>query len=425
MEGEKVMNKQNLKRGTAFIVALILLCAAFGAFVKFTVDDNRKITEFAVTASADNNAPVVYMTEDISPEGLVKIYEKMNFDDTGKTAVKISTGESNNSNHLRPELIGQLVQSVNGKLVECNTAYGGSRSTTALHKQQLEQRGYDAIGGVDLMDEDGDTTIPITIPNSHLKEDYVGKHIVNYDNLIVLSHFKGHQIAGYGGAIKNTSIGMATFTGKNRIHTTGNSNTNWTAGGTQDGFLECMGEATSAVRDYFDGRVVYINVMNNLSIDCDCNGRPSTPTIHDMGILASYDPVALDKACLDLIYNHVAEENENTQTFINRVQNRNGLHTLEYAEQIGLGSREYQIMSIDDEESEITMTYSEGAVTISRLTEEAKLLHASYINGYLDEIDMIDAENGENLVNAKTGDKIFLWNSLGGMYPLHKVIEIE
>ena len=238
------------------------------------------------------------------------------------------------------------MQSVDGTLVECNTAYGGNRSTLAKHWQQIKQRGYLEIAPVDLLDKDGDIAIPVSVKNPNIPRDYVGKHIDDYDSLICLSHFKGHGMAGYGGAIKNMSIGFGSSRGKTFIHTAGANENSW-QGGTQDGFLESMAEACSAVIDRFKGKVVYINVMNNMSIDCDCSGNPAKPTIHDMGILASYDPVALDKACLDLIYNHVAESDENTQTFIDRVTSRNGLHTLEYAEQIGLGSQKYTIKSID------------------------------------------------------------------------------
>ena len=420
------MNKRNLKRGMAFTAALILLCAVFGAFVKFTVDDNKKITEFAVTASADDNASVVYMTEDISPEGLVKIYEKMNFDDTGKTAVKISTGESQNSNNLAPDLIKDLVQSVDGTIVECNTAYGGNRSTTAKHWQEIEQRGYKEIADVDLMDEEGETEIPIK-NGTRITSDYVGSHLGNYDNLICLSHFKGHAMAGYGGAIKNMSIGIATSKGKVWIHS-GGTRTSGSIFGDQDPFLEAMGDATSGVIDYMNGRVVYINVMNNLSIDCDCDGNPAAPTIHDMGILASYDPVALDKACLDLIYNHESASDEDTSTFINRVESRNGLYTLEHAEEIGIGTRHYKIESLDGEQTNeypsVTMSYADGKVTIDGLKEKAKLICASYTGGVLSGVRVLDAINGDNDISSAIGTytRVFLWDGIDTLVPLHDSI---
>ncbi len=341
------MNKRIL---AAFIAAVCIVCAAFAAFVFWGSGESAAAAAPAKTAAVKSGkASVVYMTKEISPESLVRIYKVLGFEPVGKTAVKISTGESSRSNHLRPALIKDLVQSVNGTIVECNTAYGGNRATTVLHWQQIKQRGYTDIAPVDIMDKDGDMEIPVRVKNGNISADLVGKHLDYYDSLICLAHFKGHAMAGYGGAIKNMSIGCASSAGKLRIHTAGHSDTQWGAGGTQDGFLESMAEATTAVIDRFKGRVVYINVMNNMSIDCDCDGNPSKPTIHDMGILASYDPVALDQACLDLVFNHEAEPDENTRTFIDRVNDRNGLHTLEYAEKIGLGSRKYKIKTIDAE----------------------------------------------------------------------------
>ena len=335
------------RKALFFAAAVAVVCLCFAAFAGFGVREAQaKTTPMKPSASADKNASVVYMTREISPEALVRIYKALDFDAAGKTAVKISTGESQRSNHLRPALIKDLVQSVNGTLVECNTAYGGNRATLTRHWQQIKQRGYLDIAPVDLLDKDGDIAIPVSVKNPNISKDYVGKHIDDYDSLICLAHFKGHAMAGYGGAIKNMSIGFGSSRGKTYIHTAGQNENSW-QGGTQDGFLESMAEACSAVIDRFEGKVVYINVMNNMSIDCDCNGNPAKPTIHDMGILASYDPVALDKACLDLIYNHVAESDENTQTFIDRVTSRNGLHTLEYGEKIGLGSQKYTIKSID------------------------------------------------------------------------------
>lgn len=248
------------------------------------------------------DAPVVYYISDITPEALMEIYDALEWTPTGRVAVKLSTGEPPASNYLRPELIKDLVQSVNGTIVECNTAYGGSV----------------------------------------LEENYVGKAFGDYDSYLVLSHFKGHSMAGFGGAIKNISIGLGSSEGKAWIHSGGTSRTNpW--GGEQDRFLEAMGDAGKAVSDYLSNgeNIVYINVMNRLSIDCDCNGNPAEPDMHDIGILASADPVALDQACIDLVW--VSEGN---QSFINRVEDRNGLHTLENAEDIGLGSRTYQLIEI-------------------------------------------------------------------------------
>lgn len=257
----------------------------------------------------------------------------------GSIAVKISTGETG-SNYLRPELIGDLVQSVNGTIVECNTAYGGERANTAYHMQLAEDHGYTAIADVDIMDAEGSMTLPVT-GGTHLTENYVGSHFANYDYYIVLSHFKGHAMAGFGGAIKNISIGIASSEGKSHIHSGGTGGSMW--GGDQDAFLESMAEAGKSVSDHMGGNMLYINVMNRLSVDCDCDGSPAEPDMHDIGILASFDPVALDQACVDLVYSA-----EDGASLIQRIESRNGLHTLEHAEEIGLGSRTYELVSIDE-----------------------------------------------------------------------------
>ena len=287
---------------------------------------------------ADGTAPVVYMTTDISSEGLMAIYEALEASPTGNVAVKLSTGEPG-SNYLRTDLIGELVQSLDATIVECNTAYGGSRANTAMHYQVAEDHGYTAIADVDIMDEEGSLTLPVT-GGDNLTENYVGSHFENYDYYVVLSHFKGHAMAGYGGAIKNISIGIASSEGKAHIHSGGTGGSMW--GGDQDAFLESMAEAGKSVVDALDGNILYINVMNRLSVDCDCDGNPAEPDMHDIGILASFDPVAVDQACVDLVY--AAEDGG---SLVNRIESRNGLHTLEQAEKIGLGSREYQLVSID------------------------------------------------------------------------------
>lgn len=288
-----------------------------------------------------SEAPAVYITTDISPKGLMAAYKALEWTPEGKVAVKLSTGEPPASNYLRPELIKDLVQQVNGTIVECNTAYGGSRASTAMHLQVAKDHGFTEIANVDIMDADGSMSLPVT-GGTHLKEDFVGSHFANYDSFLVLSHFKGHAIAGFGGAIKNISIGIGSREGKSWIHTAGNSRTSpW--GGDQNSFLESMGEAGKAVSDYLKNgkNIVYINVMNRLSIDCDCNGNPAEPDMHDIGILASTDPVALDQACIDLVY-----AAPDSKSLIDRIESRNGLLTLEHAEKIGLGSREYRLVSI-------------------------------------------------------------------------------
>lgn len=291
-------------------------------------------------SAESGNLPVVYMTTEISPESLIAVYEALGVSLSGKIAVKLSTGEPG-SNYLRTDLIGDLVMSFeNPTIVECNTAYGGSRSNTAMHYQVAEDHGYTAIADVDIMDEDGSMTLTVE-GGDNLTENYVGANFENYDYFIVLSHFKGHAMAGYGGAIKNISIGIASSEGKTHIHTGGRGGSMWSAD--QDAFLESMAEAGKSVVDYLDGNILYINVMNRLSVDCDCDGNPSEPDMHDIGILASFDPVALDQACIDLVYGA-----EDGQSLIKRIESRNGLHTLEQAEKIGLGSREYQLVNIDE-----------------------------------------------------------------------------
>lgn len=291
-------------------------------------------------SSGSENEAVVYMTTDISPEGLISVYEALGVQlPENNVAVKISTGETG-SNYLRPELIGDLVHIVNGTIVECNTAYGGDRASTAYHIQLAEDHGYTDIADVDIMDAEGSMTLPVT-GGSHITENYVGSHFADYDYYVVLSHFKGHSMAGFGGAIKNISIGIASSDGKAHIHSGGTGGSMWS--GEQDAFLESMAEAGKSVADYMEGNMLYINVMNRLSVDCDCDSSPAEPDMHDIGILASTDPVALDQACVDLVYNA-----EDGQSLVERIESRNGLLTLQHAEEIGLGSRTYEIVNIDE-----------------------------------------------------------------------------
>ena len=288
----------------------------------------------------DGNVPIVYMTTEISAESLMAVYEALDASPSGRIAIKLSTGEPG-SNYLRTDLIGDFVKSFDDPtIVECNTAYGGSRANTAMHYQVAEDHGYTAIANVDIMDENGSMTLDVE-GGDNLTENYVGENFANYDYYVILSHFKGHAMAGFGGAIKNISIGIASSEGKAHIHSGGTGGSMW--GGDQDAFLESMAEAGKSVVDYLDGNILYINVMNRLSVDCDCDGSPSEPDMHDIGILASFDPVALDQACVDLVY-----EAEDGQSLINRIESRNGLHTLEQAEKIGLGSREYRLVKIND-----------------------------------------------------------------------------
>ncbi|MGM0216758.1 DUF362 domain-containing protein [Enterococcus sp. AZ109] len=290
----------------------------------------------------DQEKAIVYMTKDLSSDGLMKVYHALNWEPTGKVAVKLSTGEAGNTHYLAPDLIKELVQSVEGTIVECNTAYAGKRVSTEDHLQVAKDHGFTAIADVDIMDAEGSLSLPV--PNGQrIDENLVGKNLANYGSVLVLSHFKGHAMGGFGGAVKNISIGIASRDGKIWIHSGGTSKTQaWE--GEQDAFLESMAEAAKSVSDYFDEgeKMTYINVMNHLSVDCDCDGNPAEPDMHDIGILASHDPVALDKACVDLIY--AAEDGA---SLIERMETRNGIHTLDHAVEMGLGQQEYELVSID------------------------------------------------------------------------------
>ena len=285
--------------------------------------------------------PVVYRTSVIDADGLMNIYNALGRAATGKVAVKISSGEPGGHHYLSPELIAPLVQQVNGTIVECNTAYGGGRSNTASHMKVMQDHGFAAIAQVDVMDAEGTMSLPIS-GGSHLQEDIVGSHFANYDFVIDLAHFKGHAMAGFGGVIKNMSIGIASSMGKSLIHSAGKETTGFGRGTPQNDFLESMAEAAKGVAEYMGEKILYINVMNNLSVDCDCDSHPAAPTMNDIGILASLDPVALDQACVDLVY-AAADGGD----LIQRMESRNGIHTLEHAEAIGLGNRKYQMVSID------------------------------------------------------------------------------
>ncbi len=285
----------------------------------------------------------VFFTKDISPAGMMAIYNRLGREATGHVAVKLSTGEAGNTHYLSPNLIGELVKHVNGTIVECNTVYGGSRSRTAMHMQVAEDHGFTKIAKVDIMDSEGEISLPVA-NGKHLKEDVVGSHFRDYDFFLVLTHFKGHAMAGFGGAIKNISIGIASSNGKGLIHAGGNKNARSIWGTEQDIFLEAMAEAAKAISDSLGNgqRIMYISVMNHLSVDCDCDGSPAAPDMHDIGILGSLDPVALDQACVDLVY-----KAPDGKSLIKRMESRHGIHTVEYAEEIGLGSRAYDLVSID------------------------------------------------------------------------------
>lgn len=301
----------------------------------------------ALTAFAQSK---VYVTRDISPESLVKIYKALGRPADGhKVAVKISTGESGNPNYLKPDLIRNLVDTVHGTIVECNTAYNGKRDTFKAHWQTVHDHGFDSIAAVDLMDEEGQMKIPVR-DTRHIKYDIVGDHLPRYDYMINLAHFKGHPMGGYGGVLKNASIGVASADGKAYIHSGGKHDKVegvWGNIAEQDVFLESMAAAAQGVADYFGDNIVYINVMNNMSVDCDCVAHPEGVKIADYGILASTDPVALDKACVDIIFNMTAGDGNDNAPLKERISSRHGIHTIDHAAAIGLGSTDYELISLD------------------------------------------------------------------------------
>lgn len=288
---------------------------------------------------------VVYMTREISPEAILKLYHALGREAKGKVAVKISTGEPGGHNFLNPQLIAPFVDEVNGTIVECNTAYGGKRYTSEDHLKAAEQHGFTAIAPVEIMDAEGEVKLPLN-DGKHLKYDIVGKSYPDYDFTVILSHFKGHAMGGFGGAVKNMSIGIASGNGKMYIHSAGATETRangWKAA-KQDDFLESMAEAAKAVADHAGDNIIYISVANNLSVDCDCDSNPADPEMHDIGILASLDPIALDKACTDLVRN---SDDHGKIHLIERIDSRHGMHTLDYGEQIGLGSQTYKLIIED------------------------------------------------------------------------------
>jgi len=299
----------------------------------------------AVTAQ-----PLVYFTSDITPESLVRIYKALGVEATGRVAVKISTGEGGNTHYLKPTLIRQLVEEVNGTIVECCTAYPGTRMDPQKHWETIHEHGFDSIFAVDLMDEYGQIRIPVQ-DHKHLRYNIVGNHLPNYDFMINLAHFKGHAMGGFGGVLKNASIGVASTAGKANIHSAGiteDAGEMWNHIDDQDGFLESMAAAAQAVHNYFNGRVIYINVMNNMSVDCDCDGHPAKPELQDMGIMASLDPVAVDQACLDMVFNYKGKPGDDNKPLIERINRQHGTYITEYAEQIGLGSKAYTLVNLDE-----------------------------------------------------------------------------
>jgi len=329
------------KLAICFLTTIALCAFLITGCLRAKAQEKPKVTQDTPRIEqTQTNAPIVYMTDKITPEGLLAVYDALGLKASGNVGVKISTGEPGNTHYLSPTLIKNLVQKVNGTIIECNTAYGGKRANTAMHYQVAKDHGFTAIAPVVIMDEKSDINIPVT-GGKHLKEDIVGARFKEFNFHIVLSHFKGHGMGGFGGALKNMSIGYASSAGKAWIHTAGRSKSSM-GGGVQNDFLESMAEAAKAVADANKGKMLYINVMNKLSVDCDCNGRPAPPTMADIGILASLDPVALDQACVDLVY-----KAKDGKDLIARIESRNGTLILKHAEEIGLGSKTYRLVRID------------------------------------------------------------------------------
>ena len=289
----------------------------------------------------------VYFTKEITPESVVKMYEKLGVDLPGKVAVKLHSGEQGNQNYIRPEFVKAIVEKVNGTVVECNTAYDGARNSTEKHKKLIEDHGLTKYFDVDLMDAEG-PDLELKIPNGKvIKENFVGKDIQKYDSMLVLSHFKGHPMGGYGGALKQLSIGVASSEGKSWIHSAGFTKDQtilWDNLPEQDKFLESMADAASSVVNHFKDKIAFISVMCNLSVDCDCCAVAEDPCMKDIGILASTDPIAIDQACIDLIYN---SKDPGRDHFVERVERQHGIHTIEAAAELGFGTREYELINID------------------------------------------------------------------------------
>lgn len=297
-------------------------------------------------SSQQNDTSVVYMTSEISPEAIVKLYKALGREATGKVAIKISTGEPGGHNFLQPSLIADFVRLTDGTIVECNTAYEGRRFTTEDHRRAAEEHGFTAIAPVDIMDAEGEVRLPVE-GGRHLTYDIVGSHYPDYDFTVILSHFKGHAMGGFGGAVKNMSIGIASSNGKSHIHSAGRLDSVaglWDNLAEQDAFLESMAEAAKAIADHCGDSIIYISVANNLSVDCDCDASPEDPKMGDIGILASLDPIALDKACTDLVR---SSEDPGKEHLIERIDSRHGMHTLDYGEKIGLGSQTYKLVKLD------------------------------------------------------------------------------
>lgn len=333
-------------------IAVLALCLATACGSSSSSKSSQSFENVEKTDTA-----TVYVTRDLSPEALVRIYDALERPATGRIALKISTGESSETGYIRPEVMKPLIDHMNATegnkvtIVECNTAYPGNRNSTEKHLEAIKERGFEAVAPVDIMDADGDMRIPVK-DSTWIKYDLVGRHLENYDFMVNLAHFKGHQMAGMGGALKNASIGVASAAGKAYIHSAGVTESTalfWAHVGNQDGFVESMASAAQAVHDYFNNgkNILYICVMYRMSIDCDCNAHPAEPLIADYGILASIDPVAVDQACYDIVTKIHNDEHNNNKPLLERIEKQHGTHIMEWGEKIGLGSRAYKIVAIE------------------------------------------------------------------------------
>ena len=285
----------------------------------------------------------VYFSSTITPEKILELYKAVGKELPGKIGIKVHSGETGNQNFLRPEFWKSLIDYVGGTVVECNTAYEGTRNTTEKHKKTIQEHGWDSYFHVDIMDSEGPDMVLSIENGKRITKNYVGRHLADYDSLLVLSHFKGHPMGGYGGALKQLSIGVASSFGKAYIHGAGVPEEIWTAD--HDSFLEAMADAAASVVSYFKGNAVYINVMKNMSVDCDCCAVAEDPCMKDIGILASLDPIAIDQACLDLVY--AATDDPGQAHLLKRIESRNGVHTIEASAEMNFGSREYELIKID------------------------------------------------------------------------------
>lgn len=336
------------------VFALVLGALAYILFGNVPTRHDQSFPEHTLEPAT------VYFTEDITPESLLALYHALGVEAEGRVAVKISTGEAGGHHYLKPELIGPLVQAVEGTIVECNTAYPGRRNTTEEHLKVIEEHGFTRIAPVDIMDAEGDMVLPV-VDSTWISYDKVGAHLANYDFMINLAHFKGHAMGGFGGVLKNASIGVASASGKVYIHSAGLEDhpnrmmlsmpSGWFMSPERnDPFIESMAAAAQAVHNYFTARkgIVYINVMNNLSVDCDCDSHPAAPLLKDRGIMASTDPVALDRACLDLVFNITPSDDDDNGPLIERIEARHGTHIIDHAHKIGLGTMHYRLVKLGE-----------------------------------------------------------------------------